>query len=178
MAQKKEIRSDNTYIISQDTTDNPKLGAKILSDGRESLFLDYYFGYRMEWSDKLGREVAKKDRKREYLSLYLWQAPRGGVERKQNKETLEIAKKIRFERGQQILESAEGYRLKKSSDVNFYDWYDSFVESYTKTDKNKLRRAKELFIECMESTPEYSKFAKRIAPDQSLQGCIYQDRQE
>lgn len=24
----KEIRSDNTYIISQDTTDNPKLGAK------------------------------------------------------------------------------------------------------------------------------------------------------
>lgn len=172
MALKKEIRSDNTYIISQDSTDNPKLGAKILSDGRESLFLDYYFGYRMEWSDKLGREEAKKDRKREYLSLYLWQAPRGGVERKQNKETLEIAKKIRFERGQQILESAEGYRLKKSSDVNFYDWYDSFVESYTKTDKNKLRRAKELFIECMESTPEYSKFAKRIAPDQVSKDMI------
>ena len=44
MAAKKEIRSDNTYMISTDDTDNPKLGAKILSDGRESLFLDYYLG--------------------------------------------------------------------------------------------------------------------------------------
>ena len=30
MAQKKNCRADNTYIISQDSTDNPKLGAKIL----------------------------------------------------------------------------------------------------------------------------------------------------
>ena len=58
MALKKEIRSDNTYIISQDSTDNPKLGAKILSDGRESLFLDYYFGYRMEWTGRLSGQTA------------------------------------------------------------------------------------------------------------------------
>lgn len=44
MAAKKEIRSDNTYIISTDDTDNPKLGAKILSDGRESLFFGLLFG--------------------------------------------------------------------------------------------------------------------------------------
>lgn len=31
MAVKKDIRADNTYIISADSTDNPKLGAKILS---------------------------------------------------------------------------------------------------------------------------------------------------
>lgn len=80
MAQKKEIRSDNTYIISQDTTDKPKLGAKILSDGREGLFLDYYFGYQMVYSEKLDRQVAKKNRKREFLSLYLWQAPRTLIE--------------------------------------------------------------------------------------------------
>ena len=47
MAARKEIRSDNTYIISTDNTENPKLGAKILSNGRESLFLDYYLGYQM-----------------------------------------------------------------------------------------------------------------------------------
>ena len=58
MAQKKEIRNDNTYLISQDTTDNPKLGAKILSDGRESLFLDYYFGYTKVESKKTGKQVA------------------------------------------------------------------------------------------------------------------------
>ena len=51
MAARKEIRSDNTYIISTDDTDNPKLGAKILSDGRESLFLDYYLGYKMVYDE-------------------------------------------------------------------------------------------------------------------------------
>ena len=70
MALKKEVRGDNTYLISQDTTDNPKLGAKILSDGRESLFLDYYFGYQMVYSEKLDKMVAKKDRKREYFCHY------------------------------------------------------------------------------------------------------------
>ena len=65
MAQKKEIRADNTYIISTDNTDNPKLGAKILSDGRESLFLDYYFGYAMVYDEAKDKMVARKDRKRD-----------------------------------------------------------------------------------------------------------------
>lgn len=172
MALKKNYRADNTYMISTDSTDNPKLGAKVLSDGRESLFLDYYFGFEMAISGKTGREYKRVNTKRESLSLYLWQAPRTPQERQQNKETLEIAKKIRFERGQELLEKAEGYRLKKNSDINFYDWYDGFVKTYTKTDKNKLRRAKELFMECMDNTDEYKKYAKRIAPDQITKDMI------
>lgn len=166
MALKKEIRSDNTYIISQDTTDNPKLGAKILSDGRESLFLDYYLGYQMVWSEKLGREVAKKNRRREYLSLYLWQAPRTPIERQQNKETLELAKKIRFERGQQLLEQGEGYRLKKDNNINFLDWMWSYYEAYTKGDKRHIKRAHDVFIDFLNATPEYHKYAKRLKPEQ------------
>lgn len=166
MALKKEIRSDNTYIISQDTTDNPKLGAKILSDGRESLFLDYYLGYQMAWSEKLGREVAKKNRRREYLSLYLWQAPRTPIERQQNKETLELAKKIRFERGQQLLEQGEGYRLKKDSNINFLDWMWAYYEAYTKGDKRHIKRAHDVFIDFLNATPEYQKYAKRLKPEQ------------
>lgn len=166
MALKKEIRSDNTYIISQDTTDNPKLGAKILSDGRESLFLDYYLGYQMAWSEKLGREVAKKNRRREYLSLYLWQAPRTPIERQQNKETLELAKKIRFERGQQLLEQGEGYRLKKDSNINFLDWMWSYYEAYTKGDKRHIKRAHDVFIDFLNATEEYKKYAKRLKPEQ------------
>ena len=45
--------------------------AKALSDGRESLFLDYYLGYTMVYSDKLDKMVSKKDRKREDLSSLL-----------------------------------------------------------------------------------------------------------
>ena len=172
MALKKNYRADNTYIISTDSTDNPKLGAKVLSDGRESLFLDFYFGYDMAVSSKTGKEYKRVNNKREYLSLYLWQSPRTPLERQQNKETLEVAKRLRFERGQQLLEATEGYRLRKERDVNFYDWYDEFVRTYTKTDKNKLRRAKELFIECLEGSPEFAKFAKRIKPDQLTKAMI------
>ena len=172
MAQKKEIRSDSTYIISQDTTDNPKLGAKVLSDGRESLFLDYYFGYQKVFSDKLGKEVMRKDRKREFLKLYLWQAPRTPMERQNNKETLELAKKIRFERGQQLLEDVEGYRLKKNREINFLDYFQNYIEKYTKKDYRMVEVALHRFKDFLNETPEYTKFAKKIKPEQITKDMV------
>ena len=172
MAQKKDIRSDNTYLISQDTTDNPKLGAKILSDGRESLFLDYYFGYQMVYSEKLDKQVAKKDRKREFLKLYLWQAPRTPLERQQNKETLELAKKIRFERGQELLESMQGYRLKKERDINFLDYFQAYIGKYTKKDVRMVEIALKRFIDFLNDTPEYKKYAKKIKPEQITKDMV------
>ena len=140
MAIKREIRSDNTYIISQDTTDNPKLGAKILSDGRESIFLDYYLGYRMVYDEAKDKEIAKKERKREFLSLYLWQAPRSPLERQQNKETLQLAKEIRHEREQELKDGTLGYRL-KAKEVNFFDFIQTYYDEYTKGDKRMIKAA-------------------------------------
>lgn len=172
MANKKEVRTDNTYIISQDSTDNPKLGAKILADGRESLFLDYYFGYQMVYNEKLDKQVARKDRKREFLKLYLWQAPRTPIERQQNKETLELAKKIRFERGQELLESVEGYRLKKECDINFLDYFQSYIDTYTKKDIRMVEIALKRFKDFLNDTQEYNKFAKRIKPEQITKDMV------
>lgn len=166
MAAKKEIRSDNTYIISTDNTDNPKLGAKILLDGRESLFLDYYFGYTMVYDEVKDKMVARKDRKREFLKLYLWQAPRTPIERKQNKETLELAKKIRFERGQELLDSVEGYRLKKDRQINFLDYFQTYIDNYTKKDLRMVRIALQRFKDFLNDTPEYTKYSKSIKPEQ------------
>ena len=172
MAQKKDIRSDNTYLISQDATDNPKLGAKILSDGRESLFLDYYFGYQMVYSERLDKQVARKDRKREFLKLYLWQAPRTPLERQQNKETMELAKRIRFERGQELLENVEGYRLKKKSDINFLDYFRAYIDKYTKKDIRMVEIALKRFIDFLNDMPEYSKYVKRIKPEQITKDMV------
>lgn len=172
MALKKNYRADNTYIISTDSTDNPKLGAKVLSDGRESLFLDFYLGYSMAVSSKTGKEYKRVNNKREYLSLYLWQAPRTPMERQQNKETMELAKKIRFERGQQLLDDVEGYRLKKDKDVNFLDWMWAYYEAYTKGDKRHIKRAHDCFIDFLNATHEYSKFAKRVKPEQISKDMI------
>ena len=166
MAAKKEIRSDNTYIISTDNTDNPKLGAKILSDGRESLFLDYYFGYKMVYDEVNDKMIARKERKRDYLKLYLWQAPRTPQERKENRETLELAKKIRFEKGQELLESVEGYRLKKDRQINFLDYFQTYIDNYTKKDIRMMEIALRRFKDFLRDTPEYKRFENEIKPQQ------------
>lgn len=127
MANKKEIRKDNTYIISKESTCNPKLGAKILSDGRESLFLDFYFGYKKEFSEKQGKYIIKKSRRREVLGLYIHHNPRTAEERLHNKQTIEVARRIRFEKEQEMLERGKGYRLEKRQEVNFIDYFQSYV---------------------------------------------------
>ena len=165
MAKKKNYRSDNTYMVSTDSTDNPKLGAKVLSDGRESLFLDFYLGFDIAVSSKTGKEYKRVNNKREYLSLYLWQAPRTPLERQQNKETLELAKKIRAEKHQKMLEGERGYRLKKQDEINFLTWMWGYYEAYTKGDKRHIKRAHDVFIDFLKATPEYVKFSSRIKPE-------------
>lgn len=143
---KKNYRGNNTYLIEGNTGDNPKLMGQSLSDGRDSLYLEFYLGYEVAES-KNGNTYKKVNRSTERLGLYLWQAPRTPLERQQNKETLEIAKRIRFERGQELLERAEGYRLKKDKDINFLTWMWAYYEAYTKADKRHIKRAYNCFVD-------------------------------
>lgn len=143
---KKSYRADNTYLIEGNSGDNPKLMGRALADGRDSLYLEFYFG-KSEVVSRNGRAYMKNDRRNEILNLYLWQAPRTPLERKQNRETLNIAKRIRFERGQELLERGEGYRLKKNKTVNLLSWMWSYYESYTKGDKRHIKRAYNCFVD-------------------------------
>lgn len=143
---KKNYRADNTYLIEGNVGDNPKLMGRALSDGRDSLYLEFYFG-KGEVISKNGIAYKKNDRRTEILGLYLWRAPRTSQERQQNKQTMEIAKRLRFERGQELLDHAEGYRLKKNKDADFLNWMRSYYEIYTKADKRHIKRAYNCFID-------------------------------
>lgn len=164
MATKKNYRANNTRLIEGGTGDNPKLMAQALQDGRESLYLEYYLGFEMAES-KNGTLYKKANRKTERLNLYLWQSPRNPMERTENNEALRLAKQIRFERGQQLLELGEGYRLKKESNINFLDWMWSYYEAYTKGDKRHIKRAHDVFIDFLNATDEYKKYAKCLKPE-------------
>ncbi len=114
--------------IESKNKQNPKLQQSELKDGRASLYLEFYLG-RSETPvlDEDGNQVfysswamagkpkyqIKHIRKRENLNLYIWLHPRNTQERVQNRNTLALAEKIRFEREQEFLEDREGYRLKK-----------------------------------------------------------------
>lgn len=124
--------------------DNPKLEQRVMADGKISLYLEYYFGRQSEpVLDEHGEQVfyesgkmagkpkfrIKHLRKKEILNLFLISKPRTPIERAQNKETLALASKIRYERAQELLEDKEGYRLTKARKINLLEFFQEFVET-------------------------------------------------
>ena len=108
----------------------------------------------------------KHIRRKENLNLYLVATPRTPIDRQHNKETLQLAKKIRQEREQELLESSEGYRLKKDRQINFLDYFQTYIDNYTKKDIRMVQIALQRFKDFLNDTPEYTKFAKSIKPEQ------------
>ncbi len=147
------------YYIDNAHGDNPRLGAKVLKDGKDSLFLDYYFGTNIGTDGK-----PKKLRKREKLDLYLWSKPRTPIQRSENGETIELAKKIRFEKAQQLLDKEKGYRIPKKVDVNFLDYFTKYEQEYTKKDIKMISMARRRFVDFLNDTPEYNIYAHSIKP--------------
>lgn len=126
-----ESRGKNKNLVE---AGNPRLLKKLVKkDSEYSLYLEYQMGYN--------RDNGTSIRKKEGLSLYLLASPRTPIQRQQNKETLELAKKIRFEREQEFLDNCEGYRLKKEKGINFLDYYQSYISNYSKKDIRMIQIA-------------------------------------
>ena len=165
--------------IENKIKENPKLEQNKLSDGRISLYLEYYLGREEKpVLDDTGNQVyyesgamagkpkfqVKHNRRKENLSLYLLDKPRTVVERQQNKETLELAMKIRAEREQELKESMLGYRLRKDRNINFLDYFQSYIDSYTKKDIRHIKRALVQFKMYLAET--YPIYKDAIKPEQ------------
>ena len=158
--------------------ENPKLEQNVLVDGRISLYLEYYLGREetpvlddngnpvlYETGKMMGKPKVhiKHNRRKENLQLYLIAKPRTPAERQQNKETLELAAKIRAEREQQFKESMLGYRLKKDRNINFLDYYQAYIDSYTKKDLRMIKIALNRFKDFLKEY--YPLYEFSIKPD-------------
>lgn len=161
---------------------NPKLVQTVLKDGRASLALEYYLG-RTETPvlDDAGNHVIytegamagkpkykiKHNRKRENLNLYLILTPRTQAERAQNKNTLALAEKIRFEREQEFLEDREGYRLKKEKEADFLRYFRQHRddEVYAKPTRVGLGTAYRRFIDFLSGIQKYRRYTEFLRMD-------------
>jgi len=167
--------------LESKTKDNPRLEQRVLADGRISLYLEYYLGRQSEpVLDEAGDPVlyqsgkmagtpkyrVKHIRRKENLNLYLVDNPKTPFDKTQNKETLQLAKKIRFEREQELLENKEGYRLRKDRQIDFLQYFQTYIDNYTKKDLRMLRIALQRFKDFLNDTPEYRRFAKGLKPEQ------------
>ena len=164
--------------LENKTKENPKLEQNTLSDGRISLYLEYYLGREetpvldengnpvlYETGKMIGKPKVhiKHNRRKENLQLYLIAKPRTPTERQQNKETLELAARIRAEREQQFKESMLGYRLKKDRNINFLDYYQAYIDSYTKKDLRMIKIALNRFKDFLKE--HYPLYEFSIKPD-------------
>ena len=167
--------------LENKTKDNPRLEQRELSDGRISLYLEYYLGRQSEpILNEAGEPIlyesgkmagtpkyrVKHIRRKENLNLYLIANPKTPFDRNQNKETLQLAKKIRYEREQELLEKQDGYRLRKDRQIDFLQYFQTYIDNYTKKDVRMLRIALQRFKDFLNDTPEYTRFAKGIKPEQ------------
>lgn len=161
---------------------NPKLVQTVLKDGRASLALEYYLG-RSESPvvDDEGNQVfytsgammgkpkykIKHNRKRENLNLYIWVHPRTQQERTQNRNTLALAEKIRFEREQEFLEDREGYRLKKEKEVDLLRYFRKHRddEIYSRPIRVGFGTAYRRFIAFLTGVPKYKRYADFLRMD-------------
>lgn len=167
--------------IENKTKDNPRLEQRVMADGRISLYLEYYLGRQSDpVLDEAGEPVlyesgkmagtpkykVKHIRSKESLNLFLVANPKTPFDRNQNRETLQLAKKIRFEKEQELLEKREGFRLKKDRQIDFLQYFQTYIDNYTKKDVRMLRIALQRFKDFLNDTPEYTRFAKGIKSEQ------------
>ena len=111
--------------------DNPKLQQNTLSDGRLSLYLEYYLGRTQTVNDETGKITVKHNRKKEFLNLYITNNPRTPIERDTNKKTLELATEIRGEREQELKADKTGKRISSTKKINFLDYYQTYIDNYS-----------------------------------------------
>lgn len=165
MATARNYRSDNTYIVVGGDGVNPKLVAKVLRNGLESLYLDYFFGSKTITDPKTGKTKRVFDRKRENLSLSLFHTPRTPLERTQNKEALEVAKRVRWEKEQQLKQDIKGYRLNQERQaIGLVGYFQTYLSKYTKKDWRMIKIAMDRFTDFLASTEEY----KNLRHDMSI----------
>lgn len=103
---------------------NVTLREKDLSNGKKSLYLDIY---------------RDKTRSYEFLKLYIDNKARTPIEKQVNKETYELAEKIRTEKERELNHTAFGLVVPTKQKVSFFTFAQSHEESYQKKDIKMIR---------------------------------------
>lgn len=93
-----------------------------LKDGRISLYIEYYKGYiKTEGKIKHNREF-------ETLELYLIDQPKNSEAKRKNKETIELAEKIRTKRQAEYDSGKFGFQNNSKININFIDYFKKLTD--------------------------------------------------
>lgn len=159
------VQFGKIVTYSTDKTDNPKLRGRIGKSGKTVLYLEYNLGYTAEIERESEKKHIHVERRKEALKLSVWTEAKTAVQREENKNVLELAKRIRFERAQELLEGTEGYRLRQQQRaVNLIDFFRGYYRDYGKKDKGSIKVAFTRFFDFLADNAEYSCYVEGTHP--------------
>jgi len=95
-----------------------KLQQKKLKNGKSSLYLEFYNGYR---KDEHG--VISHQRTFEYLQLYLFENPQNADEKRKNKEAMQMAENIFTIRKADFIKGKYNIKNEKKGEITFLDYF-------------------------------------------------------
>jgi len=104
---------------------------KQTKDGSISLYLEIYKGTTITPKGKV-----KNLRDYDYLNLYLIDKPKSPIDKQSNKETLELAEKIKTQRQSEIDNGNYGYTSASKEKTNFVDYFKAQMEKRKQSDGN------------------------------------------
>lgn len=104
------------------------LRKKAISKGQISLYLDYY-------PPVMHPSTGKKTR-REFLRLYIYEKPKGELERHHNKQTIALAESMRAKRQLDLQNGQYGFRFEVHKEKNFLDYFNALAEKRASTINN------------------------------------------
>lgn len=96
--------------------------------------------------------------------MYLIKNTKTPLERQSNKQTLDLAKEIRAEREQELKADRTGKRIKANNRINFLDYFQAYIDNYTKKDIRMIEGSFNRFKDFLKE--EYSIYQISIKPDQ------------
>lgn len=157
MAQKsKVLYQGNPYVEERETTGD-----------KSRLYLVYKLEDTFE-VDENGKKHRKQHRSRAAMDLWLWKKKSmNSVERNHNSETREKAKVARETAEKEFLNKSRGYLLPIERErINFYAWFEEYIEDYSKADKRVLELSLKKFKEYIATSRKYQLFKDKVNPDQ------------
>lgn len=157
------MTNNDSHKGSEKVTDNPKIKQKKLSDGNLRLYLDYYLG-RVKVDGR-----SKVVRRREAMGLTLWGAPATPQQRAENRATMELARKLRNEAEQNLLEMRRGYRLPTEFTApercgNLLEWFADYAAAHEQGGGRAIRNSAEAFARYLAATPRLRGLASALPP--------------
>ena len=109
-------------------TTKVKLRQKSITNGRKSLYLDFYPAIV---NTKTGKET-----RREFLGLYVLDKAKGALDKQHNKETLALGENIRAKRQLEIQRNEFGVDWDKYADMDFIAFFEDLMKTKWESDGN------------------------------------------